>query len=178
MKKLTAILFAALMAFALCACGGDTNKTTEGGSAVAGEVYDTGLFSVLVPTGMYAKPQNDMFSDDNELDPSSLHIASTDDEWYFTEPYVIIYYYPSEDSLIDISSFYDNVQDITPFTVDGTEWSGYTAESMGYPLTYMTGMRDGGYFAVTLMAPDDSKKMTTEDATVQAILESIAVTAK
>lgn len=172
MKKISVIILAALTAFALCACAESTAKTAEG------TVYDTGKFSVTIPEGMFAKPKNKTVDNEETADPLQLHIAATDDENYFEEPYVIVCCHDSSDPPEDASGFYENVEEISPFTVDGTEWTGFAGESSGYPITCITGSRDGIYFSVILMAPNESNKMTVKDEKVRDILGSIAITAK
>ena len=73
MKKLIAILLAALMLLSLAACGDkpaenttDTETAAESGetAAVTGETFDAGDITVTVPSGWTAIPQHDVFSDD------------------------------------------------------------------------------------------------------------------
>ena len=188
MKKVIAILFAALMAFALCACGDSNTDTTEATgtettaeSPANNETYDTGKFSAVVPSGMYAYPVTDMQSEDGEIDDTQLIISSSSSaEEYYSEPYVQIF--DHEEAVLigteEVMVLYDDAAEITPFTLEGVEWSGFTGYTSGYPITILYGTVSDTTFQVTLMGTSESEKLTYDDANVQLILQSITVTAK
>ena len=170
MTKLLSLLLALMLLLALCACGGqtepqeaettETTETTEpaepaeteepaeepagaetaAGSLeapdVAGSVETWGNISVLVPEGMVL---NGGSLTDKE-DPNTLWVQDPDS----MTPYFLISLYSEENaaSSIETTKELNDGQDITPFALNGVEWTGVDYDSGGLPCFQVMG---GGF---------------------------------
>ena len=186
MKKLIAILLVLTMMFALVACGGEeepknetpkTEAPADGGDvAVAGDTYNAGNFSALIPDGWMELPVTDMWSEDNAIDPDHLQIIKdgTSEFDTLTKAYVdITLYGPETDMMTPSSEWYEEATELEGFTAGGMTWNGFSAVSGGNPMTVVyTGDAGGNQYQVTLWSNGDNTISVT-DADVLAILASL-----
>ena len=188
MKK-TMIAIVALLcvaAFALTACGGSSGGNNggggEGGGGGSAETYDVGAFTVALPSGWNAIPQTDIFGEQDAdgnypIDPETILLAKgTSDEFKaLSEPSVRIYWYQPETYVIDSRGFYDEVEDLSGVTINGTECDAYTGTSMGYTYQFVNYVAEDGQYAFNILTAVDGKEtgITWEDKDVKAILESV-----
>lgn len=198
MKKLLTILMAMVLAGSMLAgCGGKgteqpaTSEDTgskpavsepvkEEKPAVTGEIYDTGDFSALVPTGWLAIPSTDVFAEEEgALDATAISICKDgeSDLDLFYKPYVRFDYYdPYTEMMKPSSEWYENVEDIEPFTTGTHTWSGFKAED-DYGKMAVLWAEEGDYqYQATVWLEVSGNTITLEDADVLAILESVKPT--
>ena len=158
--------------------GGDSNTTT---AVTGGEVYDTGRFKVTAPEGWSFFPQHDVFSDDpDEMDDTVLYVAKgATDEWdLFSKPSVYIKYAGPRTTLwAPDKDFYDNAEDIEPFSTGSHNWNGFKGESIGSKLYILYEEQENNVqYQVTVYYDMSGGKIDINDADVQAILASIETT--
>lgn len=174
MKKLFAILLTLLLLASLMACGKDKAPATP--EEVKGTVYDTGVFTVLVPDGWLAVPGPDIFDDyEGDEDPYQLSIyKGAESEWdAFSTPGVTIIFHEPDEEISDQSWFYDNVETLAPITTGDYTWDAFTGESIGDPIAVLT-THSPSVVQVNFTLEVNKKAITLEDAEVIAILQSIA----
>ena len=167
MKKLLSLLLALMLMLALCACGGqaepqeaETAETTEPAETaeteepagepaeaetaaegldvpdVAGAEETWGNISVLVPDGMVLNGGSLI----DKEDPNTLWVQDPDS----MTPYFLISLYSEENaaSSIETTKELNDGQDITPFALNGVEWTGVDYDSGGLPCFQVMG---GGF---------------------------------
>lgn len=183
MKKILAITLSLILCVALFAgCGG--GKTTTGQTepaAVKGEVYDTGSFSVAVPSGWKALGVEDMWTEEEgDMDPTQVQVyKGADDYWdMFSTPGVTIAYYDADNTLTAdlLPEMYDDVTDLEPLELGGRTWQGFSAKSFDSPITILwTGEADSDQFQVSIWTEMSEGSISLDDADVQAIIASITV---
>lgn len=176
MKKIIAILMAALLLLGLCACGEKDEKPADP-SEVKGETYDAGEVSALVPEGWKAFPVTDLFDEyDGDYDPTAIQIAKgAESEWdLFTVPYIQINYYgPDSWGMMMDSSFYDETEDLEPMTLGSYKWTGFNVIDEEYPQTILWA-EDGDIQIQVMMNLGTGKDaISVSDPEVQAIVASI-----
>lgn len=185
-KKLLAIIaIVCVAAFALSACGGGSGSGGGGNSGGgAAETYDVGAFTVSLPSGWTAFPQDDIFGDKDAagnypVDPETILLAkgAKDEFDAYSCPSVRIYWYSPNAYVLDSKSFYDNVEDISGVTVKGTECEAYTGESMGYTYQFIHYQTETEQYDFNILISVDGKKtgITWEDPEVKTIIESVSV---
>lgn len=185
MKKtfIAIIAIVCAAAFALSACGGGSDGGGNAGGGGAAETYDVGAFTVSVPSGWTAFPQDDIFGDKDAegnypIDPETILLAKgVNDDWdAVSAPNVRIYWYSPNAYVLDSRSFYDNVEDISGVTINGTECEAYTGESMGYVYQFIHYTAEDAQYDFNILISTDGKEtgVTWEDADVKAIMESVA----
>ena len=91
----------------------------------------------------------------------------------FTHAGITICFFGRNDSYISPKSFYDNIDDMEPFTLGRYIWEGYTCTSFGYPYTMLETKHDGCIFQVMVLMKIGEHEISLEDADVQNILKSI-----
>ena len=76
---------------------------------------------------------------------------------------------------MDSKSFYDEVEDLSGVTINGTECEAFAGESLGYRYQMITYVTDAAQYTINILISVDGKDtgITWEDADVKAILESI-----
>ena len=179
MKKALVLVMVLVLAAAMIAgCSGGAS----GGSAddVKGEMYDAGSISALVPEGCMAFPTSDLFDEyEGDNDPTSFSIyKGAESEWdSFVKPGVQISYYAPDAGFMSAKDWYDDVQDIEAFDLGNFSWTGYTGSSLEVPVTVLEGTSDAGTVQLIIMTEMDDGKIALEDADVQAIIKSVAITA-
>ena len=182
MKKLVTITLALLMTLSLVACGntGTGGQPASEPAAVKGETYDAGNVSALVPDGWKAFGIQDMWADEEgAMDPDQVQIAKGAAEDYdlFSKPSVLIQHYGADVDMMTLEKeMYDEGKDLEPLEIGGRTWNGFSAKSLGTPLTVLwTGEAGSDQFQVTVWTDMGDGTITLEDADVQAIIASIAV---
>lgn len=185
MKKLFALVLAALLCLSMVACGDDgQEKQAEGQNQTATEAIKTepfhaGNVSVEVAAGWKAFAVVDVFSEDNANDPNKISvIKGGESDWdSMTKPNMNIVYYPPETTLMTPSGeWYDDAVDLASMEIGGRTWNGFTATSMGMPLAVLwTGESGGDQFQVNVCLELGGSSVSVEDADIQAMIASISV---
>ncbi len=184
-KKLFAIIaLVCVAAFVLSACGG---RSGTGGSGNAGgtvETYDVGKFTVSVPYGWTAFPQDDPLGDKDAagnypIDPEKILLAKgTKNEFdAYSCPSILIFWYKADSYVLDSRSFYDNVEDISGVTVRGTDCEAYSGESANkYTYQFIHYQTETEQYDFNILISVDGKEtgITWEDPDVKTIMESVA----
>ena len=190
MKRIIALLLAALMCVAvLAACGGnsgttantdtDTDANTDNGSAeVTVSTFDAGNISADVPDGWKAFASNDLFSDEEgKTDPDVINICKggETDLDMLTKPYIRITYYAPETTMFEPDKdFYDDVADMDDVTIGDKTWHAFSCTSIGYKYIMMWTGEDGeDQYQAALLYESTDGSFKLEDADVQTIMASI-----
>ncbi|MBE6982474.1 MAG: hypothetical protein E7437_09180 [Ruminococcaceae bacterium] len=183
MKKLFALVLAALMCVSLVACGGDGEKgqdkeqTQAPTEAAKAEPFDAGNVMVDVAAGWKAFAVADVFAEDNAMDPNKISvIKGGESDWdSLTKPNMNILYYPPETDLMTPSGeWYDDSVDLAPMELGGRTWNGFTATSLGMPLAVLwTGESGGDQFQINICLELEGGSVSLEDADIQAMIASI-----
>jgi len=144
-----------------------------------GETMDAGCVSAWVPAGWKGFTTTDVFSEDNAIDPDVLNIIKDgqSDLDIFTNPYIRIDHFGPDTLMMEPDmEWYDEPEELEPFTAGPYEWRGFSCTSLGMPLVILwTEDGDHQYQAAVYL---DTERETIElfDPDVQAILGSIAAT--
>ena len=181
MKKLLAwILILSLCMTVFVGCGKEDDAADSVGAAedeIDGELCDAGNVTMLVPKGWTAYPETDVFAEeDDALDPDVMNLVKGGTSEYdlFVKPYVrIVYSGPSELMLEPDSGWYDNVEELEPFTTGEHLWNGFSCESMGVPLVILWCEEGAVQYQATLSVGSDDDTIAVTDADVQTILASV-----
>ncbi len=191
MKKILALVLVLTLLFTLAACGDkEEKKDTEepktsdnggeenngGNKEIAGETYNVGNFTVLVPEGWMEIPVDDMWSDTGATDPNKVQIIKdgTSEFDILTKAYIQIdYYAPETDLMVPSSEWYDEAADLEPVVAGGITWNGFSAVSGGNNMvTLWTGEAGGPQYQATLWC-NGEYTISETDADVLAILASV-----
>lgn len=136
------------------------------------EIFDNGIFRVLVPSGWKL-----FYGIDSEcrITQKKVHIfkdarLETD---IFTHVGITVCFFGRQDYYISPKFFYDNVVDMEEFTLGSYTWVGYTCSSIGYPYTMLEARSDGCVFQVMILMKNGEYEISLEDADVQIILGSL-----
>ena len=139
------------------------------------ELFDSGYFSIEVPTGWMA-----FFGIDSQCRTTkkTVHICKdakleTD---IFTHACITVCFYDKQDNYISPRFIYDNVNDMDAFTLGAYTWNGYTCTSLGYPYTMLEADHDGCVFHVMILMKNGEYEISLEDEDVKMILESLKQT--
>lgn len=183
MKKWIALMLAAMLLLTLAACGGTTETPAAAESAetaVAGETYDAGQVSALVPGGWKAFPQHDVFSDDpNAMLPDVINICKggESDMDLFSKPYIRFDFGGANKTLyMADKDFYDDVKDLDPITTGSHTWNGFSCDNYGSKLTVLFCEEGAIQYQASIFTETSGGKISLEDADVLAILASVAPT--
>ena len=156
---------------------GETPKEQPDKTEIAGERYDAGNVTVLVPEGWKAFPETDVFAEeDGVMNPDVLNVSKggeTESD-LFTKPYVRINYFgPSIQMGNPDASWYEDVKDIAPFTAGDHQWVGFTCESLGTELAILWCEEGSIQYQASITLGSGAEAISHEDADVQAILASV-----
>ena len=182
MKKAVIILLViTLVVFALAGCGGKSKDGGGGGGGGGGsaslETYDTGVFSAGVPKGWKAFPVSDIFDDyEGDYDPNGLNInkgAKSDFDVYST-PGIRIDYSKGGYTPEFAKGMYDDVVELDPVNIGSYTWIGCDCNVFGTHMIVL--WSDDDYeIQVQITLEGGNKKISLDDADVQAIIASIAL---
>ena len=189
MKKIIALMLAALLCVSLlAACGGDNGGSGGGdnggnSTGVNGQTFDAGNVSVLVPNGWKAFTVADIWSDDpNATNPNSVNIVKGGETEIdlLSKPYVnVTYYSPDTYMVAPTKSMYDDAADIDDVTIGSYTWHGFTCSSFGYKYYMLwTGEQGSDQFQVNVLYESTGGSFDFNDADVQAIIASVAPSKK
>ena len=189
-KWIAAIAMILAAAFILSACGSKggnpgssaAGDTSDSGKPVALETYDVGKFTVGLPAGWNAFPQEDIFGDKDEngkypISTESIVLGKgAEDEWSaLSGPMVRIYYYDPDAYLMDSRGFYEDIQELEGVTVGGVACEAFQGTNLGYSyqfVTYIT--EDAQYeFNILVSTENESTGISWDDPEVLAIMESV-----
>lgn len=181
MKKTISLMLALLMILSMAACGGGGGgKTSDEPETVKGEIYNAGILSALVPNGWKAFGVVDQWAEkEGAMKPDYFQIGKGAKEDYdlYSKPSVAIQYYDEgTDMMVPDKSFYEEAKDVADIELGGRTWSGFTGKSMNAPLMILwTGEAGGDQFQVVIWLDMGDGTISVDDADVQAIIASIAV---
>lgn len=186
MKKILALLLAALMCVSLLAACGENNNSgnsdngNSGNSGVNGQTFDAGKVSVLVPDGWKGLAVTDILSDvEGAVKDNSVNIVKggESDIDLLSKPYINVVYYGPDSIMLspeDSKGFYDNVVDVDDMTIGSYTWHAYTCDSYGYKYYILwTGEDNADQFQVSVLYESTGGSFSFDDADVQAIIASI-----
>ena len=193
MKKSVVILLVSfLFVFSLVGCGdnsssgnngGDNNTSSGDSSAITGETYSVGDFSVLVPDGWEYSPFYDSGGTEAVSNILAVHRGSNADYISGKIPGIQINYLGPGGSPAS-PRFYDDPEDIAPVTIGQHTWEGFSAY-MAYsgtestPVTILWTTIDGTLIqisATTLLGKkDQTEHPALDDPELSAIIASIAL---
>ena len=186
-KLLAIIAIVCVAAFVLSACGngGKSSGGSGGSDGGAVQTYDVGKFTVTVPAGWNAFPQDDTLEPKDAegnypIDPERILLAkdAKDEFEAYSKPCIDISWYSTNAYVLDSRSFYDNVKDISGVKIKGKEctaYSGTTANGYTYQCIHYEG-DDAQYdFNIRIAIDGKDTGITWEDPEVKSILESVTV---
>ncbi|MCL2727941.1 MAG: hypothetical protein FWD56_06115 [Bacteroidales bacterium] len=171
MKK-TLFLLVAVGVFMLIGCGG----SGSGGGKVSGEVYTTQEMSVLAPKGWKAfsalKPGT---TDEYRDDQVNVHKgAKVPLDQFNTSGIVINYWEDAKNVMAPPKSWYENVEEIAPFTLGNYQWEGFTGERSDITYGILWTINAEERFQVVAFLKYRGMEISLEDADVKAIIASIS----
>lgn len=191
MKKkimaIIAVLCVAVMALAACGGGGGNSGGGNSGGGDSGgggkaETYDTGVFTVSVPSGWTVYPQSDIFGEKDEngnypTDPETIFLAKGASSEFdaYGKPNIRIYWYDPKTTVLDLKSIYDDVTDLEGVTINGVECTGFRGTSLGYTYDMIHYQTDTAQYDFNILVAVEGKDtgVTWEDADIKAIMESV-----
>lgn len=136
------------------------------------ELFDNGLFRVLVPSGWKV-----FYGIDSEckITQKKVHICKDAESEIdiFTHASITICFFDTEDYYFSPKFFYDNVVDMKAFELGYYTWHGYTCTSLGYPYTMLEAKHNGCVFQVMILMKNGEYEISLDDADVKMILESL-----
>ena len=170
-KTLSLVLLAAMLftcVFAFTACGDSGNG---GGGKVSAVPYDVGNFTVDVPDGWTAFPE--------EGNPDTITLSKGGQSAIdlMSAPSIKIDFYSDYRELMSapLSSFYENVEEFEAKKIGDTyTWEGFKATSGNYPLAMFWTLNDDVDVQIAIWTEMGGKTISVDDADVQAIIASIA----
>ena len=135
-------------------------------------VFSSGRFSVTVPEGWMAFCTSDS---DGKPTPKKAHIYKgisfqTD---IFTHVGITVCFFDRDDYRLSTKRFYDNIEDIEPFSLGPYIWNGYRCTSFGYPYTMLEAERDGYVFQVMILMKNGEHEISLGDIDVKTIIGSL-----
>ncbi len=185
MKKKVFVVIAMLCvaAMMLAACGGGNSGGGNSGGGGKAETYDTGVFTVSVPSGWTAFPQTDIFGEKDEqgnypIDPETIFIAkgASSEMDAYGKANIRIYWYSPETTVMEFRSIYDDVTDLEGVTINGIACTGFRGTSLGYTYEILHYVTDNAQFDLNILVAVDGKEtgVTWEDPDIKTIMESLA----
>ena len=157
---------------------GDTSD--EEPQNAVGETYDVGDFTVYVPAGWVAIPQNSL-DEPGTISTSDIEVhkeAEYDEasgKWVKPqngEPYILITYFAADrlDLVSGSPGFYDNTEDLPDMHIGNFTWQGFEYELLSRKSAMIWAIADDCGYNVVISYFDD---ISLDDPDVQAILESL-----
>ncbi len=141
------------------------------------ELVTTGVIEAICPEGWLNSPVYDIFAEKpNVLNPNQicfLKEAKQPDE-YFSCPAVRINYHGENNTLLDCSGMYTDVERVA-FERNGVRWVGF----LGYYGTYQNGIlqiEGKDNMSLSLCLTNERCSFTIEDEDFLSILDSIRIT--
>ncbi len=137
-------------------------------------VINNGVFEVLVPDGWQHFAGTD--SDGKET-PYKLFVYKNADSPLdiFAKCGITLCLTPTNKFYMSPKCFYDNVEDINPFTLGKYRWTGYTCTSLGYPYIMLESNTDAGVLQAMVLLENGHNKIAFDDEDVKAVLGSITL---
>ncbi|MDO4845121.1 MAG: hypothetical protein Q3977_00755 [Oscillospiraceae bacterium] len=176
-KCIALLLAVLLLAAALTACGGNT-ANTDGASgaaqteasqeATAGETFDIGTFTVLVPNGWVAKDYKDM----NQV---KLYKTNSLDNIFGVPEIDITYNAGATYELV--TAMFESYEEVEPITTGAYTWNGVQGKfsSTKDLLSLNTVVGDGYIAADVWVKVSEDTTISVNDADVNAILAGITI---
>ena len=137
-------------------------------------VINNGVWEVLVPDGWqhFAGTDSDgqetpykLFVYKNAVSPMDI----------FEKCGITLCFVPADKFYISPKPFYDNVEDMSPFTFGKYQWTGFTCTSLGYPYIMLESKTEAGVLQAMLLLKNGENQINFDDADVKAVLESINI---
>lgn len=175
-KRILMVIITMILSIGLVACGGSGGSSGSVAS-VKGTTFDNGLFEVFVPDGWMAFHGADFFDEYEEgYDPHVVNIGKgvKEESELFNKPMANISYSGEDYPLmIPTKDLYEDSKDIKDIEAGDYTWKGFTANSLGYPITVLYTEFDDKQIVVNITLENGDSKVSLEDADVLAILEGI-----
>ena len=181
MLAIIAVLCVAVLALVACGGGNAGGGGNSGGGGKA-ETYDTGVFTVSVPSGWKVFPQTDIFGEKDEqgnypVDPETIFLAkgASSEMDAYGKANIRIYWYTPETTVMELRSIYDDVTDLEGVTINGIECTGFRGTSLGYTYEIIHYKTDNAQYAFNILVAVDCKEtgVTWEDPDIKTIMESL-----
>lgn len=192
-KQFIAVLLALLIVLTASACGKSEaptkasepavqeTTTTEAAPVEEKVVFSTGTVKVNVPQDWIVIGANETMDgyNDKEANINGIYLCkgAKSDMDVFDFPGIQVTYYGANTIMLGATKdFYENTKDVDPINLDNYEWSGFSAESMGAPLTILFANPDDGegdQFQVAVWQEMGGKTIALDDADVLEIISSI-----
>ena len=183
-KKILAIIAVLVVAvLALAACGGGNSGGGNSGGGGKAETYDTGVFTVSVPSGWTVFPQSDIFGEKDAegnypTDPETIFLAKGASSEFdaYGKANIRIYWYSPETIVMELRSIYDDVTDLEGVTINGVEGTGFRGTSLGYTYEMLHYKTDNAQYDFSILVAVDGKEtgVNWEDPEIKTIMESVA----
>lgn len=181
-KRLFCLLFTMVLVFGLCSCSDKKDSSSADSKKSAGEKFDGGNISVLVPDGWMAFHGTDIFEEYKEgYDPNVINIGKDAKNEYdlFSKPYIQIKLFPSETTMTKpFKELYTETKDLNAAKYGKYTFNGFTAKSGDYPIAMLWTEGDQDQLTITIWREIEGQKIDIDEEDVKSILSSIEVTKK
>lgn len=161
----------------------EPGETPDETGQIPGEIYDTGMFQVLVPESWHIIPITDPFAEGRPVKVDCVFLRKGgQSDWHFSEkPYIRIDCYGAEEQIetqISDEGLLHNVQELLPMEPGELVWGGYTADSYhgrarigSFALLWA---EDGEHkYQILVWFESGGESICLEDRDLQAILASV-----
>lgn len=168
MKKISRILALVLVIALLpllSSCGKDGTKSADKNEKFKAKVYETDLLSVKVPKGWKVLSQPEK--------PESAYVYKGKKDAY-SSPSISITYFEPKTEMLSPKAMFEDAKDIEPVKIGKYTWEGFTAVSVGYPITVLS-MKKPHQLQVDIFNEVEDQKISLKDDDVQFIISSIKI---
>lgn len=155
----------------------NANKAVSGTTDITGERISAGNVSALCPDGWKSYPVWDLWADEaNTVDKDKLKFnkgAVSEDDQHVTPSMEIRYYGPNSTFFRPDKDRFDDPEDLSPMKIGERTWEGIAGLSWGNRQALIWTEDGDDEFLIAILLEYDGKKITLQDADVQAIIASI-----
>jgi hypothetical protein len=146
-------------------------------SDITGERISAGNVSALCPDGWKSYPVWDLWAEEaNTVDKDKLKFnkgAVSEDDQHFTPSMEIRYYGLNSTFFRPDKDRFDDPEDLAPMKIGGRTWEGIAGLSWGNRQALIWTEDGDDEYLIAILLEYDGKKITLQDADVQAIIASI-----
>lgn len=189
MKKITAWMLTAALALSLAACGksGSDSKGNDGSStedtgfhSTSDTTYDAGNFTVYVPAGREAIPQD---SSDEIMIAEGATYYEASGEWFYENKTVSVTYFTGEKAgeTADMKKNWESwgvpLYEIEDVHIGHFTWHGFVADITGADVACLWTVNDDNGYQVSASLSYDYRMENSAfrlDKDIQSIIESLA----
>ena len=178
-KTITLFLTLSISLTLLSACAQNDPSTKDSvestATTVKGEIYDSGVISVLVPD-LWMAFESTL---NGENDPSTIVVGKKfeSESDLMNKPYVQIQYSEnkgeSQAKLDNAKALFDDAKDIEPIKSAGRTWNGFTYTTSNIPGFYFVTSDGKDEFVLSGLSENNNEIITFDDEEFLAILDSI-----